>query len=114
MHIVDGAEWYRYCLTGEKWTGLRPPQTWAEVDTLRRHLVDLDATLLAQADLPDERMTFEDEDGPRTVWRSTLLSQAVLHAIEHRAQIACALAASGYEGPSLDDLDLWAFEAAEG
>jgi len=36
-----------------------------------------------------------------------------MHATKHRAQIACALAASGFAAPCLDDLDLWAFASAE-
>ena len=30
---------------------------------------------------------------------------------EHRAQISCALEASGFPGIDLDELDFWAFEA---
>ncbi len=112
-HIVEAAEWYRYCLTGHMWTDLRAPVTGAEVLVLRGHLRDLDATLLAQAQAPDGEVTFEDENGERTALRSTLLLQAIVHSTEHRAQIACALAAHGFTGPSLDDLDLWAFESWE-
>lgn len=113
VHIVGAAEWYRYCLTGARWTDLVEPATGADVEALRVYLGELDGVLLAQAAPPDTEMTFVDEDGPRTAWRSTLLTQAIVHATEHRTQIACALAAHGINGPSLDDLDLWAFEAWE-
>ncbi len=43
-------------------------------------------------------------------WRSTILSQAIHHATEHRAQIASALEAKGFTPVDLDELDLWAFE----
>ena len=112
-HIVGGAEWYRYCLTGELWTDLQPATTGAEVLALRDHLRGLDATLMAEASAPDAPVTFRDEEGERTVLRSTLLLQAIVHSTEHRAQISSALAANGVTGPSLDDLDLWAFEAWE-
>ena len=112
-HIVGAAEWYRYCLTGALWTDLAAPVTGADVEGLRSYLGELDAALLAQAALPDAEMSFTDEHGPRTALRSTLLTQAIVHAGEHRAQIACALAAHGFAGPSLDDIDLWAFEAWE-
>lgn len=114
MHIVGGAEWYRYCLTGTAWTELREPTSGADIAPLRSHLAELDATLLEQANEPDAVVTFTDEDGPRTALRSTILTQACLHAAEHRAQIACALDAAGFVGPSLDELDLWAFERFEG
>lgn len=113
-HIVGGAEWYAYCLAGEPWTDLSTPETSGEVRALGDRLARLDALLIEQSALPDERVTFEDEDGPRSAMRSTILSQACLHAIEHRAQIACALEVNGFPRIDLDSYDLWAFEAQEG
>ena len=43
-------------------------------------------------------------------WRSTILSQSIHHATEHRAQIASALEAKGFKPVDLDELDLWAYE----
>jgi uncharacterized damage-inducible protein DinB len=83
-----------------------------DIGALVSQLLEIDAELLDQAGMPDAPVTFADDDGPRTVMRSTLLSQACLHAAEHRAQISCALEASGFPGIDLDDLDFWAFEAA--
>lgn len=113
MHIVAGAEWYRYCLTGEQWTDLRIPQGAGDIEELRAHLLHLDATLLEEGSKADGLVEFEDEDGRRSALRSTIVTQAFLHAIEHRAQIACALQVGGFPGLSLDDIDLWAFEAYE-
>lgn len=112
-HIVGAAEWYCYCTAGIPWTDLRPAASGADVRVLQAHLAELDAVLLEQASLADDRMSFEDEGGPSSAMRSTLLTQAVVHATEHRAQICCALAANGFDTPSLDDLDLWAFERWE-
>jgi uncharacterized damage-inducible protein DinB len=111
-HIIDGASWYRYCLTAAPWLDLDWVRTPADIGGLIPQLLEIDDVLLAQAQLPDEPVSFTDEDGPRTVMRSTLLGQACLHAAEHRAQISCALEASGFAGIVLDDLDFWAFEAA--
>ena len=47
-------------------------------------------------------------------WRSTILSQSVHHATEHRAQIASALEAQGFVPVDLDELDLWSFETDQG
>ncbi|MBU6245709.1 MAG: DinB family protein [Actinomycetales bacterium] len=113
MHIVGSSEWYRYCLTGAGWTDLAPPTTSDDVQALRRYLAELDAVLIEQGALDDGPVTFEDERGLTTALRSTILTQACMHGTEHRAQIACALAAAGFEAPSLDDLDLWAFAAHE-
>lgn len=112
-HVVGAAEWYRYCLTGEPWTDLPPMVNGEVAQTLRTALLDLDATLLAQAAVDDERLTFADENGETSALRSSLLSQAILHSVEHRAQIACALLVNGFDAPVLDDLDFWAYEAWE-
>ena len=111
-HIVDGASWYRYCLTGAPWLDVRWVRTPPDLGGLLPQLLEIDAMLLEQAALPDEPVTFADEDGPRTVMRSTLLGQACLHAAEHRAQISCALEASEFGSIVLDDLDFWSFEAS--
>ena len=110
-HIIGGASWYRYCLTGTPELDTTWVRTPADIGGLVPQLLEIDALLLDQAALPDELVTFDD-DGPRTVMRSTLLGQACLHAAEHRAQISCALEASGLPSIVLDDLDFWAFEAA--
>ena len=114
MHIVGGAEWYAYCLAGTPWTDLAEPVSRDDLRTLGQHLAELDALLLQQAAMSDDEVEFVDEDGPRTALRSTILSQACLHSAEHRAQIACALEVTGHGGVTLDDYDLWAFEAHEG
>lgn len=114
VHIVDGAAWYRYCLTGTPWPDLAWVRTPADLGTLLPQLLEIDAVLLEQAALPDGPVTYADEDGPRTVLRSTLLGQACLHAAEHRAQVSCALQATGAGSIVLDDLDFWTFEATQG
>ena len=111
-HIIGSASWYLHCLTGTPWLDVTWVRTPADIGGLVPQLLEIDAGLLEQAALPDEPVTFADEDGPRTVMRSTLLGQACLHATEHRAQISCALEASGFPGIVLDDLDFWAFAAA--
>ena len=59
-----------------------------------------------------EFLNYEDKLVKR--WRSTILSQAIHHATEHRAQIASALEAKGFTPVNLDDLDLWSFERETG
>jgi uncharacterized damage-inducible protein DinB len=113
VHIVSGAEWYAHVLTGERWTELSVPSHAADLASLAERLIYLDALLLAQVELPDERVGFEDEGGPRAAYRSTILSQACLHSTEHRAQIACALEVCQFPRIDLDSYDLWAFEEHE-
>lgn len=113
MHIVDGAQWCRYCLTGQPLTKLRVPEGSGDVEALRAAIAAINADLLEQVGEPDVSVVFEDEHGPGSALRSTILTQACMHPVEHRAQIACALAVAGLPSVSLDDLDLWAFESYE-
>lgn len=113
-HIVSGAEWYRYILTGAMWTDLVLPTNSAEVEQLRVHLTQIHKEILAEANKADERLTFQDEDGPSSAMRSTVISMVAHHSCEHRAQIGAALEIHGFVGLSLDDLDMWAYETAVG
>lgn len=114
MHIVSGAQWFAYVLHGEAWTDLQIPRGAEDLNRLAARLAHLDALLLEQAELPDDRVGFEDESGPREAYRSTVLTQAGMHATEHRAQIACALEVNGFPRIDLDSYDLWAFEVDQG
>jgi uncharacterized damage-inducible protein DinB len=59
-------------------------------------------------DIQIELKNYEDKIVKR--WRSTILSQSIHHATEHRAQIASALEAKGFKPVDLDELDLWSYE----
>lgn len=107
-HLAGSAEWYRYCLTGTKWTDLKRI---VSGDIAREYLAimaDLDAVLLETAALPDKDLVFEGENGTMHATRSLILSQAILHSAEHKAQIATILKQHG-QHLDLDALDLWAF-----
>ena len=46
------------------------------------------------------------------IWqRSTIISQAIHHATEHRAQAVTALETKGYSSVNLDSFDLWVYQA---
>lgn len=113
LHLVGAGEWFRYCLTGEPWTELSKPRSHADLAQLAEQIASLDASLLREAEPADASMTFEDEHGPRTALRSTILTQAFMHAGEHRTHIACALDNAGLPTFDLDAHDLWAFEALD-
>ena len=114
LHIVGGQEWYCYCLAGRPWTDMSVPTSNSDLLQLKEIVGELDSLLLAQAEAPEAPMTFADGDTERSALRSTLLSQAVLHPIEHRAQLAVALQVNGFGGLVLDDYDLWVFEREGG
>jgi uncharacterized damage-inducible protein DinB len=107
-HLADSGEWYRYILTGEMWTDVRPVSSHEEAMQLSHYLAELDAVLVAQADLEDELLSFQDETGPAQAARSMILAQAVMHSAEHKGQIASIAKTSGFH-LDLDSLDVWAF-----
>jgi uncharacterized damage-inducible protein DinB len=113
-HIVLAAEGYAARLEGaarpERST---PPTTVAELAGLAARCATYDARIRAQAAVPDGPAGFRDH-GNVVRARSTILSQAIHHATEHRAQIAGALATNGIDAIDLDALDVWAYGDAEG
>ena len=113
QHIVGGSTWYVYCLGIDDWQDIVKPSTMRDVDVLAGRLAEFDAKILPAADLPDEVLTFKEDDESLQVLRSTLLVQTVHHATEHRAQLIDALEFRGFPSISLDDVDLWAFESFE-
>ena len=113
QHLVEGAEWFAFCSCQNPWRPRIRPTTMEDVATLASELAELDALLIGESAREDELLTIEDEHGSRQNRLSTILSQAVHHGTEHRAQLVDALDLRGYSGINLDDLDLWVFEAHE-
>ena len=109
QHIVEGAQWYVFCLTGAPGRDIKLPESMKDLNLLRKQLAESDAKLLIQSEFPDEYLTIKEEDGRWEALRSTILAQAVYHAIEHRTQLIDALQSKGFSPISLDDLDLWQF-----
>jgi uncharacterized damage-inducible protein DinB len=73
-----------------------------------------DEVLFAAAQLP-EGDTERELNGKIIIRkRSTIISQAIHHATEHRAQLISALEAKGYKTINLDDYDLWAYSGTIG
>jgi uncharacterized damage-inducible protein DinB len=108
-HIVDGAEWFRYVLTGEQWTDLKVPTSKEEMAALRQHLARINKTVLGEANKEDDLLFFDDEYGSHQAPRSTVLAQAVLHSTEHKAQIVSTLMVHGVTSINLDNYDVWNF-----
>jgi hypothetical protein len=116
-HIVDSADHYAFRISGIP--ALTQPgdpcidvvKVIADLARLKEQAAIVDKALLDCVKLDDiqiEYKNFEDKMVKR--WRSTILSQAIHHATEHRAQLASALEAKGFKPVDLDELDLWAFE----
>jgi len=107
-HLVGSSHWYRYCLTGIDWTDLEPATNAKTVAEYGFMIAELDQLLIENASLDDETLTVVTGNESFTVQRSLILSQAVMHAAEHKGQIATIMKQHGHH-IDLDELDVWAF-----
>ena len=112
-HIVSGSEWYVYCLTSRPLVRFNRPTSMSDVEGLAQSLKDRDDLILEESHKGDELLSIDMRDGVFQHYRSTLISQAIHHATEHRAQLIDALEFRGFSPINLDDIDLWAFESFE-
>jgi uncharacterized damage-inducible protein DinB len=120
-HIVDSGDHYAFRISGIP--ALTQPddpsiddvKEIADLTRLKEQAAIVDKALLECVKLDDiqiEFMNYEDKLVKR--WRSTILSQSIHHATEHRAQLASALEAKGFKPVDLDAIDLWAYERETG
>ncbi|MGA0832876.1 MAG: DinB family protein, partial [Polynucleobacter sp.] len=120
-HIVDSGDHYAYRISGVAVLTKPGEPCIADVESLsdltriKDQAATVDAALLECVKLDDIQLEFENYSGNLVKrWRSTILSQAIHHATEHRAQLAAALEARGFAPVDLDELDLWSYEIANG
>ena len=113
QHIVSGSDWFAYWLTGADWHDIKLPHAMSEVAEIAQLLEKFDAVAIGESEKTDEFITRDVEGKLVTNLRSTVLSQTVHHATEHRAQLIDALECKGFKPINLDDIDLWHFESYE-
>lgn len=112
VHLVNAAANYANRLEGlERYKAGDVTLTAAQLPALGERLAGIDARLRAAATQAEGPADYAGGDGPFP--RSTVISQAIHHATEHRAQIAGALATNGNAAIDLDAIDLWEFTEAE-
>ena len=113
-HIASSSGGYGARLKGIDAEVLVRPTTMQELQVIAKQLLSNDAQLLQLANVADEKIAVIRE-GNITQWmRSTIVTQAIHHATEHRAQAVCALEAKGFKAVNLDDYDVWAYEINNG
>jgi uncharacterized damage-inducible protein DinB len=111
FHICQSAGFYVWRLgIGEKPEDIEEP---AKVATLRKLLEIHDKNLLLAVGQEDREIEFKQQDKLIYRWASTILTKAVHHATEHRAQLIDTLEYKGFKPINLDDIDLWAFDEFE-
>lgn len=122
-HITSSASWYGFRLmkaAGAPEVELNTvyakleelnvgPASTVDVQTFLDALADADAILLEQSLLSEGDVLRQMEGKTISRKRSTVLSQSIHHATEHRAQLVDALEAKGFTSINLDDFDLWAY-----
>ena len=107
-HFAGSGEWYSYCLSGARWTDLKPITSGSIALEYLPIMAKLDAHLLENLSLSDDKLEIEGEDGIIHATRSLILSQAVMHSAEHKGQIAAIMKQHGHH-IDLDALDVWTF-----
>jgi uncharacterized damage-inducible protein DinB len=108
FHLVASADWYAFEL-GAKLHFTKEPESIDEVRTLGPIWRELDNFLIEECFKDDEELTYVEDGKEFRALRSTVLSQAVIHAVEHRIHIATALNLAGYELPNLEDFSVWGY-----
>ena len=113
-HIASSSGGYASRLEGKESEVLEQPKNMAELREIAKVLATNDARLLKLVGLEDQSITYRREDGQTVNWmRSTIITQAVHHSIEHRAHAVSALEARGYKKVDLDDFDVWGYELSQ-
>lgn len=107
-HLAGSGEWYRYCLNGVMWTDLKPVVNASVAKEYLGIMAELDTVLLEYCNQPDKALEIEGENGIIHATTSLILSQAVMHAAEHKGQIAAIMKQHGHH-LDLDPLDVWSF-----
>jgi uncharacterized damage-inducible protein DinB len=113
-HIASSSGGYGARLKGLDAEVLVRPTTMQELQVIAKKLLSNDAELLQLANVEDEKIAVTRE-GKTTHWMcSTIVTQAIHHATEHRAQAVSALEAKGFKAVDLDEFDVWAYEINNG
>jgi len=113
-HIASSSGGYGARLKSLDAEVLVRPTTMQELQVIAKKLLSNDAELLQLANVEDEKIAVTRE-GKTTHWmRSTIVTQAIHHATEHRAQAVSALEAKGFKAVDLDEYDVWAYEINNG
>ena len=90
------------------------PSNKADVLALKELSHGFDVRLRESAKNPVGFVEFQDEERTIRRNRETILTQAIHHATEHRAQIAGIFANHGLKVIDLDAIDMWEFANYEG
>ncbi|CAB4708158.1 unannotated protein [freshwater metagenome] len=113
-HIVLAAGGYAYRVGGDAISSGLDQSMVIPLSKLKEICAAADEFLRVQSHMPDSVET-KMRDGQKSFRsRSTIISQSIHHATEHRAQISDTLKVHGIRILDLDAIDLWAFSDIAG
>jgi uncharacterized damage-inducible protein DinB len=112
FHLIASADWYAFEL-GQKLRFTKEPDSIDEIRSLGETWKEINAFFIKESQKDDEMVSFMEDGKEFKVLRSTVLSQALIHSVEHRIHIASPLQAGGFLFPDLADFSLWAYEASQ-
>lgn len=113
-HIVLAAGGYAHRISGTAVsTGLDQKMV-IPLPDLQKYCAEADEILRIESHKSDEINTYIRDGKNIERSRSTIISQSIHHATEHRAQISDTLKVHGIRILDLDEIDLWAFSDCAG
>lgn len=117
-HICESSTWYAWCLREDgasfDWEShVAQSKVQPRISSDIQELIEVqkitDALLLESEKYPDGLLSVELDGSPYTCARSTIITQSIHHATEHRTQMVAALVAANFTDINLDKYHLWGF-----
>jgi uncharacterized damage-inducible protein DinB len=113
-HIVFAAGGYAHRVSGIAVSSGLNQEMAIPLEDLKTYCAKADEILRIESHEPDKVNTYIRESGSVDRSRSTIISQSIHHATEHRAQISDTLKVHGIRILDLDEIDLWAYSDIAG
>ena len=112
LHIAKASNNYGQFINGVTETEpleLEEPSSSDDIKVLPDKLYEIDQGLIDNQGIGDVDLTIKMRSGVKEHKSSTIFSQMVFHAAEHRAQIVAALDRHNVRSINLDDYDVWSY-----
>ena len=112
LHIAKASNNYGQFISGVTETKpleLEEPSSSDDIKVLTDKLYEIDQGLIDNQGIGDVDLTIKMRSGVKEHKSSTIFSQMVFHAAEHRAQIVAALDRHNVRSINLDDYDVWSY-----
>jgi uncharacterized damage-inducible protein DinB len=113
-HIAKGGDWYRHIIARTPFEDIRTPSTRNELEALKNLIYELDSFAVDASLLEESEHVVPNEDPTDskivTKSRTMVISQAIHHATEHRAQLVDTLNRHNIFDINCDRYDLWSYD----